>query len=273
MSQEIILPENEIKDIISLYINEKISTRKLAKRFNTTQHVIMKILRKHSIIARKRKYKLNESYFDRIDTPDKAYFLGWMYADGCNRPEKMRSFLTVRYTDIKILDLFKKYLDSDIKIVYDRNNTVLIISSKKICLSLINQGCIPRKSLILEWPKLVPDNLISHFVRGYFDGDGWLSNKKYKGKKFNHIQFGIISSDSFIESLQEFCLSKLNIDFSIIKCGKNKVLYSGNKKKIEQFFDWMYLDCGDMILDRKYEIYLEIKEYFKKHPLKYNRHT
>ena len=42
---------------------------------------------------------------------------------------------------------------------------------------LIKQGCVPNKSLILTFPNKhqVPKNLINHFIRGYFDGDGSIS--------------------------------------------------------------------------------------------------
>ncbi len=46
---------------------------------------------------------------------------------------------------------------------------------------LCKHGCVPNKSLILEFPKTVPSDLIHHFIRGYFDGDGsvFITRKKW----------------------------------------------------------------------------------------------
>ena len=58
---------------------------------------------------------------------------------------------------------------------------------------LIKQGCIPNKSLVLTFPNKhqVPENLINHFIRGYFDGDGSINyeiREKYSVRKKQNIK-------------------------------------------------------------------------------------
>lgn len=54
------------------------------------------------------------------------------------------------------------------------------LTSDNMFVDLCKHGCVPNKSLILTFPRTIPDNLIHHFIRGYFDGDGsvFILNKK-----------------------------------------------------------------------------------------------
>ena len=54
------------------------------------------------------------------------------------------------------------------------------INQKEICEQLISHGCLPNKSLILQLPNTVPNNLLRHFIRGYSDGDGTIYKNKLK---------------------------------------------------------------------------------------------
>jgi len=60
------------------------------------------LLEKHriqkSVSQAQRKYSLNENYFDEIDTSNKAYILGFLYADGYNN----------RINNTVVLSLFKQ---------------------------------------------------------------------------------------------------------------------------------------------------------------------
>ena len=63
------------------------------------------------------KYEYNKDYFSKIDTSDKAYWLGFLYADGCinrfYRGEKLKSMtleLGLCYRDKEHLEKFKNCL-------------------------------------------------------------------------------------------------------------------------------------------------------------------
>ena len=76
-------------EIIRLYLEEKITSCKLAKKFECGESTILRILNEHGIERRHlgeacKKYKMDFTYFDEIDTPNKAYILGFLYADGVN---------------------------------------------------------------------------------------------------------------------------------------------------------------------------------------------
>ena len=53
------------------------------------------------------------------------------------------------------------------------------ITSDKMFSDLCKHGCVPNKSLILTFP-VITEELIPHFIRGYFDGDGGITIRKLK---------------------------------------------------------------------------------------------
>ena len=91
------LSSEEIQEIISLY-QEGVSSSKLQKQFRLQYHDIKEILLAHGIQVRTHresriKYKRNENYFSYIDTPEKAYWLGFIYADGFITKKKLMETL------------------------------------------------------------------------------------------------------------------------------------------------------------------------------------
>lgn len=107
------------------------------------------------------KYKYNKDYFNKIDTADKAYWLGFLYADGSiNRyykNEKLRSMtleIGLADKDRNHLEKFKKCLDSNIPI-FERINKLkgkeyksvrIQLNNTKICYDLCDLGCTPHKT-------------------------------------------------------------------------------------------------------------------------------
>jgi intein/homing endonuclease len=132
--------------------------------------------------------------FDVIDTEEKAYWLGFIYADGYIETESNRFGIGISIKDYGHLvkfNSFMKYLGNNIKTKISKQKYKGELKEKEICFwrvsdkhlkeSLIKQGCFEKKSLILEFPK-IPAKLVKHFIRGYFDGDGCVSyyqNKTY----------------------------------------------------------------------------------------------
>lgn len=72
----------EIKDVIDLYKSNK-SIKEIAKLFNSSQETISKVLKENNIeVYRRNKINFDEHIFDVIDTEEKAYWLGFIFADG-----------------------------------------------------------------------------------------------------------------------------------------------------------------------------------------------
>ena len=132
------------------------------------------------------------------------------------------------------------------------------ISSNQMANDLINLGCIMRKSLKLEWNPSIPHGLVSHFTRGYFDGDGCLSFDKSR----SNFYLSFLGTDSFIKSLHSHIklhvLANQRANGSII-CQINtnvtRLQFGGNQSPMS-ILEWMYHQSDASIrLDRKYELY------------------
>lgn len=192
------IEENLIKEVEFLY-KDNIAINNIAKQLNVSYGKIKLILAYLGIDNRKRtsKYKLNENYFEKIDNEHKAYWLGFLYADGYVTKNKLCQ-IEITLKDKDILNDFIKDLEYDNKISYRNiNNKIyyrLIIYSKKMNNDLQKLGCFNNKSLILKFPTedQVPKDLIHHFMRGYFDGDGNIDISK------TSIQFRVVGTEDFL---------------------------------------------------------------------------
>lgn len=155
------------------------------------------------------KRKLNESYFASIDTEEKAYWLGFLYADGCvsvrtrNGKEKsIKLEVGLKESDEEhLVKLAKSLSYENYKISHrERTNSVrIVIYSTKLCRDLIDKGCVPNKSLKLQFPDSLPPHLVDHFIRGYVDGDGYVGVRQNKTSQT--LRIGAIGTLSMLEGI------------------------------------------------------------------------
>lgn len=179
----------QISDIIYLYTIEKLSVYKISKRYDVSDSTIARVLRENDIEIRNNNFykakHYNEMFFDTIDSEEKAYWLGFIYADGCITRRRITDTLEIKLseTDREHLEKFKTALQSEHHIGtyistngYNIGKTYcsLAITNQHLVDGLISCGVIYQKTHILQFPSenQVPKHLMSHFIRGYFDGDG-----------------------------------------------------------------------------------------------------
>lgn len=146
----------------------------------------------------------------------------------------------------------------EIKTTNSTNQYRLVIANKHISKKLVELGCGKAKTYSLVFPsdKQVPKHLIRHFVRGYFDGDGWVGEKA----------ICIVSTLNFCNSLAEILNQELNVN-SYIRVRhperKNNIrMLELSKKAARKFLIWIYKD-SNIHLQRKHKRYLEQMEYEK----------
>lgn len=219
------------------------------------------------------KYSYNEHYFDTVDTEDKAYFLGLLFADGCNRPIASLITISLQASDKDILYTFNDYIESNRTVkVYELKNPnhqdqyKLSITSAHMSTQLTELGCLPRKSLLLKFPtkNQVPKHLLRHFIRGYFDGDGCISwNSK---KKNPACQCQLASTSEFCESIKILLNEELDISSSICHPKGTKIsILSLNQRSSLVFLNWIY-NGSKLFLKRKYDKYQEFLNIFRSYP-------
>lgn len=184
--KKILFNENEIKEIKRMYDNNY-SLSAIGKNFNCSKEVIKRILLENNYYNENRickKYFLNDSYFSKIDTEEKAYWLGFIAADGCvYQRDKGGSILSfnLNIRDKNHLEKFLKAIDSSAIIKerkgsgFGENTTIahLEINSTLMVKNLKEYGIIPKKSLVLKPPiGKIEEKYYLSYIKGYFDGDG-----------------------------------------------------------------------------------------------------
>jgi hypothetical protein len=201
-----------------------------------------------------RKYDINEHYFDKIDTQNKAYILGFIYADGCLSKNKSEVIIKLHHKDENILNIFKYEMKSEhpIKRItsYKNHQSSFRFSSKKIYKRLSDIGLTPAKTFTIKFPQIDKD-FTRHFIRGYFDGDGCL----YKGGKNRKLNFFNIFSASFDfkEGICDF-LSQNKIEYKVYERDNGYSININKKESSSIFYTLIYSDAN-IYLSRKHEKY------------------
>lgn len=209
-----------------------------------------------------RKYDINETYFDVIDTEEKAYMLGFLYSDGYNNVEKHEVKIRLSKSDEDILIKFRNilYPNKDKPLYYHkRDNHIyseLNISNKHISDTLEKHGCGQAKTFNLEFPFFIDDSLYHHFIRGVFDGDGSICCVTLKSGE-HKTMFSIIGYRPFISSINNI-ISKscgLNENKLIDYTGKDERIATLARSGCRQCIiirDYLYKDAT-IYMQRKYD--------------------
>ena len=211
------------------------------------------------------KYTINSTFFSKIDTEQKAYWLGFIVADGCISTEayntKRLSFC-INADDKEHLELFKKEVGSDAPVVITETSIKgyssyeqarLRINSTDLCNSLIDAGITPVKSTKESFPANIPEALECHFWRGFMDGDGRITIYETKGKK--QIQLSFVGSEEIISRLHSFLVNQIPFRAKPLQMGAIKSLTLSGKNAIKAC-NILYKD-STVSLKRKQEKYLE----------------
>lgn len=255
--------------VIKLYTEDKISKIEIARKLDITIYYVQKYLKgiKNNPTDRHTK---NENIFDIIDSPVKAYWLGFIFADG-----SISTYLSVGIElstiDVGHLEKFKLFMESNADIKPTKKNCSSVrINSKKIVSDLSKYGIIPNKTYISNKLPMIREDLFRFFLTGLMDGDGWISEHKIKKTMLSQFEFGF--SSYHIEILQEI---KTWFETQLCKkCGyisarpgKCPQLIIGGRENFVKIYHLLYDDCPEW-LDRKKEKadkYLsEITSYTKK---------
>ena len=267
-----ILNTEEEKQICDLYLSGLTSTEIYKQYFKDKvgcQETIQKIIRDHGI-ARKGGHKniIDHNYFESIDTPEKAYFLGLLLTDGnvhydqrCeNRQPSIQ--IALNGEDIDILEKFKCELSADNKIsVYTndgRFECVFIVHSLKMAQDLEKYNIVPCKTFLIKEIPSIPKQYIRDLIRGIFDGDGTV----YILSKDQKLRFGFYGTHDLIEDIVNFLHQEIDLPLNKIT-DKSTVSFItfGKMDQIRSFYDYIYYSPEVTCLSRKRK---KFEDYFNK---------
>lgn len=255
--------------IIEAYKNN-MSLREIERQFNASRPTVSKFLTEKGIKTtvgnHYRKYFHDFDFFETIDTEEKAYWLGFMYADGYivnneNRYGEDEFGITLAEDSLDSIEKFKASLKATNPIRYDNSKKVgqklvkLVMHSQKTVNDLIDKGVVKQKSLILQPPTKVPEELIHHFIRGFFDGDGSLIRHQHKDN--NYISFSIDFTTTYAMAKWLQDIFQIGNIFPEKRRESTWYYAVGGNQQVLKICHYMY-DDATIWMDRKYERYQEL---------------
>lgn len=197
--------------------------------------------------------------------------MGFLYADGCVSKDLKFFVIDIGITDKTHIYKFANAIQSNHKISIHGDSKQFVrikVSCKQMCADLVANGCFPNKSLSLDFPNvnIVPEHLIAHFIRGYFDGDGCLSHcvgeRKRNDRNLNKLYhydkwfLKFVGTYSMMNGIANY-IGMNNKLYNQIKNKNHYTLKCGGKALIKEKMDILYKNAT-IYLDRKYEKYKEL---------------
>lgn len=235
--------------------HKTMSLKDLSIKYDISTSAILNILHYHHLdtSVKRTTHTCNSNVFDIIDTEHKAYWLGFLYADGSiANDERYVVELGLKYTDKHHIEKFIKFINGTQQIK-DRivklkgkefNSSRVQVFDKHMVKSLVSHGCTARKSLTLTFPDL-QSNLVHHFMRGYFDGDGSICISQ------GQLRFNVLGTKDFLDSYVHH-----------LGLHKNKYVSNGNaygtgysgNRRVKAIYDYLYKDAT-IYLERKQAVF------------------
>lgn len=212
---------------------------------------------------RKYDYSYADQIFRVIDSEEKAYWLGFLYADGNIDEDCNTLSLALAEEDLSHLDKFRSFMGLSNKKLHKKNKMLngknfvsyeFSCTSKVIKSQMISLGCVPKKTYSLEFPSenIVPNYLTSHFVRGYIDGDGSITTGTD-----SVIVLDVLGTENFLTGYQQWTGLHQNKIHAFNHTSRVKHSMYGGVAAI-YILDKLYEDAT-IYLERKHDKYLSLR--------------
>lgn len=245
-----------IENLVIQKYDSGLNAIEIANQLGCCKNTVYNLLEKKNIKRRPRelclrKYNLDVNFFNKIDSEEKAYWLGFVTADGGIVNSRMTVKLSSRDRNhlVKLANSLKTNQP-----IYDiegerkgkvHKSSYLCINSKTIVDDLKRYGITPNKSLKEKYYNCGRE-LQRHYMRGLFDGDGSIGKLKYGFK------ITMCGSESLIFDFHNHLSSELNVVSQKIRCQKGlNYLTFGKKQCVRLILDYFYR--GSTInLERKF---------------------
>ncbi len=276
--QRVLTPE-QVDHVCRLYESGRGSSS-LAAEFGVCSRTIRNWLEKSGVQRRApeqyhRKHTVDHHFFQDIDTEAKAYWMGFIAADGCVKENGTLSVL-LSQKDKGHLETLNRTLSSSYPIGnYDYGyeslchgqrvttgpSCSLQIRSHQLTQDLTRHGITPRKTWSLRWP-LLALALERHFLRGYVDGDGCFSRFiPHCGSP--SIAFSLIGNEPFLIDCQRLLVSRCGLPTNKLVYARpgvneSRVLSYHHRERVERIAQFLY-DNSTLSLARKREVVFPTK--------------
>ena len=247
----------KMNEAIDYYLANDKSLNYCSKKFNLSYTSLTRYLKKREIKTKEfdlQTNKYNKHFFETIDTEEKAYWLGFIAADGNICKRNFEIALAIK--DKNHLVKFLEAIDGEEKILKcgfngKHERARVNIGNVKLVEDLKKQGIFERKSALLEFPKNIKKSLLRHYLRGYFDGDGSISTNGVNKNGTPKYALNLVASKEFLVSWSKHLEEELKTTKVVIL--SQGIIWKWNKTGINQIkaiLHYLY-DDNTIALERK----------------------
>lgn len=257
--------EEVIFDIVESYKNGE-AYDALSRKHHMDKETVRNIIISNGLEIKDKshafqKYTIDETYFDSIDTPNKAYIFGLITTDGSvsSNPNHYHMRINLQERDENILKLIQQEMNINRPLFHYisdnpsyQDQYILLVDNKHLVTKLRELGIDPNKTETAKFPNFIDDSLMSHFIRGCWDGDGTI------GKFGRHYRAEFIGTEHLVSGIKMYVENKLDVHFSYrdayCEMSGIKTISIGGRIQVNKFLDFLYHDA-DLYIDRKYQRY------------------
>jgi predicted transcriptional regulator len=254
------LTQSQIDEINSKNLSKKEISEYLKVSMPTVSLLCKEYNLSHN--ADKRKYKPNDNYF-KTWSNEMAYFLGLLVADGHVRKQNNIIMLNLKKTDEAIIQNLKEAIEyhGPIYTINKKDGqpqACLTVSSKEMVKDLNGLGLSGNKTYDFDWIKDIPDEFVSDFVRGVFDGDGCVYINTIK----KNYTVNLVGTYKLTENIKKIFNNLYSNNFGHLQKNKNvQILIFNGRYNALSFLNWIYTNSTQSTrLGRKYDLYLQLRD-------------
>lgn len=254
------------KNYLEKCLKNGMSTRQIEKDCGLSHSTVSYWISKYGLNDKAKYRKYDNFKFEKINTKEKAYILGFLLADAAI-DEKKTVEISVSLNDKEIVEYISKILQCAIRYDHTLNKKTRRFPRARISKRIldIQKFTGGRLKIDRHYPR-VREDLERYLIQGLFDADGCLTfgHRKDKNRLWQKISF--TSQLKILEGVQQYLIKKLNISTTLRPKGKEKcyVLEFANLSDILIFLQHIYPNESFIILKRKYLKYkalrLELEE-------------
>lgn len=242
------LTPTQIQEAANLY-KTGVTFEEIGGKFGVASSTIRRtLIREQKDYKANNRYddRFNKRYFENIDTPDKAYWLGFIATDGC----VYKDALQIAIKEKNHLEKLVKCIGGEnvLNLYYriDKRNKsgiwIFKVRCKEMVADLLSHGITERKTFTVK-PWNGPEELMRDYWRGCMDGDGWIY------EDLSRISF--CGNEFMITGFKEWLLDKILLSYDI-KPQRN-IFYINifNKQEKCKILNILYYENVSIALDRK----------------------
>lgn len=222
-----------------------------------------------------RRNTVDQDFFEEINNSKKAYWLGFLWADGYCDPKYKKMKLDLQERDKTLLEVFKKDINFSGKITsytaklgksYRTTEATvyrIAVINEKFVNDLAAKGVISHRETKNYPHDIIPKELFAHFLRGYFEGNGTISFS-CKNRKIKGLNVAICGGTNFLLDIQQILKNIYGIESSGYYRRPNNpnnitIRFTKHQEQLK-FLNLIYQNA-DTFMSRKYNKYMEVRAF------------